>query len=76
MQEFLIQTQGTKSEQEQLKEFLNMISPSLQKKVSILIFSKVTKKNKRFFEVFKSKEIQLKQTLGSVQFESIVEIMI
>jgi hypothetical protein len=53
-----------------------MISPSLQKKVSILIFSKVTQKNKRFNDVFKAKEVQLKLTLGSVQFESIVEIMI
>ena len=53
-----------------------MISPSLQKKVSILIFSKVTQKNKRFYGVFKAKETQLKSTLGNVQFDSIVEIMI
>ena len=41
VREFLIFTQGTKSEQNQLKKFLQMISPSLQEKVSILIFSKV-----------------------------------
>ena len=29
VQEFLIQTQGTKSEQLQMKRFLDMISPSL-----------------------------------------------
>merc|ERR1712224_544869 len=41
VQEFLIFTQGTKSEQTQLKKFLEMISPSLGEKVAVLIFSKV-----------------------------------
>ena len=55
VQEFLIFTQGTKSEQSQLKKFLDMISPSLAEKVSILIFSKVIQKNRRFKTVFLSK---------------------
>jgi CRP-like cAMP-binding protein len=33
-----------------------MISPSLREKVSILIFSKVIQKNKRFSHVFKNKK--------------------
>jgi hypothetical protein len=56
VQEFLIFTQGTKSEQSQLKKFLDMISPSLAEKVSILIFSKVIQKNRRFKTVFLSKQ--------------------
>ena len=56
VQYFLIQTQGTKSEQTQLKKFLEMISPSLREHVSILIFSKVIQKNKRFKTVFLSKQ--------------------
>jgi len=52
----LIFTQGTKSEQSQLKKFLDMISPSLAEKVSILIFSKVIQKNRRFKTVFLSKQ--------------------
>jgi hypothetical protein len=56
VQEFLIFTQGTKSEQSQLKKFLEMISPSLAEKVSILIFSKVIQKNRRFKTVFLSKQ--------------------
>jgi Na+-transporting NADH:ubiquinone oxidoreductase subunit NqrC len=67
VQEFLIQTQGTKSEQDQLKEFLDMISPSLREKVSILIFSKVIQKNKRFSHVFKKKKEQLTKMLGHVE---------
>lgn len=77
VQEFLIQTQGTKSEQTQLKKFLEMISPSLQKEVSILIFSKVIQKNYRFKTVFQNKQNQLNSSMGfSVKMEEIVSIMI
>ena len=60
VREFLIFTQGTKSEQDQLKKFLEMISPSLQEKVSDLIFGKVIQKNIRFKNVFRAKQRVLK----------------
>ena len=53
-----------------------MISPSLREKVSILIFSKVIQKNKKFNHVFKKKKEMLTQMLGHVDIEDIVAIMI
>ena len=77
VQEFLIFTQGTKSEQSQLKKFLDMISPSLAEKVSILIFSKVIQKNRRFKTVFLSKQKQLGDQMGfNVDILEIVSMMI
>ena len=77
VQEFLIFTQGTKSEQTQLKKFLEMISPSLAEKVSILIFSKVIQKNRRFKMVFRMKQKILTQSMGfKVDMQEIVSMMI
>ena len=77
VQYFLIQTQGTKSEQNQLKEFLKMISPSLREQVSILIFSKVILKNKRFKSVFTNKQNLVSNSLGfKVDMSEVVQIMI
>jgi len=56
VRQFLIYTQGTKQEQNQLRNFLDMISPSLQEKVSILIFGKSIQKNKSFNKVFEVKK--------------------
>lgn len=53
-----------------------MISPSLREKVSILIFSKVIQKNKRFSFVFKKKKENLTVMLGQVEMSDIVAIMI
>jgi len=64
VREFLIFTQGTKSEQDQLKAFLEMISPSLQEKVSILIFSKVIQKNRIFNRVFQNKKEELSKAMN------------
>ena len=73
----MIQTQGTKSEQNQLKQFLEMISPSLRERVSILIFSKVIRKNKRFKQVFSTKLDHISSTLGfKVDVDEVVKIMI
>ena len=73
----MIFTQGTKSEQSQLKKFLDMISPSLAEKVSILIFSKVIQKNRRFKTVFLSKQKQLGDQMGfNVDILEIVSMMI
>jgi len=56
VRQFLIYTQGTKQEQNQLRNFLDMISPSMQEKVSILIFGKIIQKNKSFNKVFEVKK--------------------
>jgi hypothetical protein len=53
---FLIFTIGTKAQQKQLKEFLDMISPSLQDSVKIKIFSEVIQGNPIFQRVFKKKQ--------------------
>ena len=42
---YLITTQGTQYEQDQLLKFLQMISPSLKEQVSIEIFTGTVKKN-------------------------------
>lgn len=42
---YLITTQGTQYEQEQLNSFLKIISPSLNQKVSVEIFTGTVKKN-------------------------------
>lgn len=54
-----------------------MISPSLQEKVSILIFSKVIQKNKRFKQVFISKQLNLSHSMGfNVELDEIASMMI
>jgi len=54
-----------------------MISPSLQEKVSILIFSKVIQKNKYFKSVFISKQKIVSEAMGFlVDIQEIVKIMI
>mgnify|MGYP006893257586 CR=1 FL=1 len=54
-----------------------MISPSLQEKVSILIFSKVIQKNRRFKTVFNLKRDQMTMSMGfQVDLSDIVSIMI
>ena len=45
---YLITTQGTQYEQEQLNSFLRIISPSLNQKVSVEIFTDTVKKNVQF----------------------------
>ena len=45
MRLYLITTQGTQYEQEQLTLFLKIISPSLNQKVSVEIFTGTVKKN-------------------------------
>jgi len=47
IREFIITTQGTKDQQDELAKFLEMISPSLKQQVAIKIFSKVVLQNKR-----------------------------
>jgi len=44
---YLITTQGTHYEQKELQSFIRMISPSLNVKVAICIFTKIVKKNNR-----------------------------
>ena len=55
VREFFVYTQGTKLEQDQLKKFLEQLSPSLREKVSILIFGKILQYNKCFKKVFETK---------------------
>ena len=80
VRDFLKFTQGTKSEQKDLKEFLAMISPSLVEKVSQLIFSKVIQKNNRFNTVFISKQEQITKTFGikgfTVDKQELVNMMV
>ena len=45
MRDYLITTQGTQHESEQLSVFLQNLSPSLNEKVSISIFSNTVRKN-------------------------------
>ncbi len=52
VREFLIFTAGTKDQQEELKKFLQMISPSLKTKVAIFIFANVVVKNRKFKAAF------------------------
>lgn len=47
MRTYLITTQGTHHEQEELKKFIQMISPSLKEKVAVSIFAKILRKNTR-----------------------------
>ena len=42
---YLISTQGTQYEQQQLQDFFELISPTLKEKVSIEIFLEVVKNN-------------------------------
>lgn len=54
-----------------------MISPSLQEKVSDLIFGKVIQKNIRFKNVFKAKQRVLKQEMGfEIDIQYIVSMII
>lgn len=57
-----------------------MISPSLQEKVSILIFSKVIQKNHRFNAVFLTKQEQITKSLDikgySVDKQKLVRMMV
>jgi hypothetical protein len=53
IREFIITTQGTKDQQDELAKFLDMISPSLKQKVAIKIFSRVVLLNKRLKNTFK-----------------------
>ena len=46
---YLISTQGTQYEQTQLKEFFNLISPTLKEKVSIEMFLDVMKSNLQMY---------------------------
>ena len=55
VRDFFIYTQGTKLEQDQLRKFLDQLSPSLREKVSILIFGKIMRHNKSFKKVFEDK---------------------
>ena len=55
---YLITTQGTQYEQKQLQEFLKIISPSLNQKVSVEIFTSTVNKNQ-----------QLKTAIGSISRE-------
>lgn len=55
VREFLIFTAGTKDQQQELKKFLDMISPSLKIKVAIFIFANIVVKNKKFKTVFESR---------------------
>lgn len=48
IRDFILQTQGTQYEQNQLKEFFDSISPSIRKRVAKEIFTKVVIKNKNF----------------------------
>lgn len=60
---YLITTQGTHHEQEELKSFLEMMSPSLVIQVSIEIFSKKIKMNTRllnFIDNLARKQVQSK----------------
>ena len=52
VRDFFIYTQGTKLEQDQLRKFLDQLSPSLRESVSILIFGKIMSHNKDFRNVF------------------------
>ena len=45
VRDYIITTQGTKYESDQLKQFLDMLNPSLKEKVSIEIFTSTIKKN-------------------------------
>ena len=44
---YLITTQGTHHEQKELREFIDIISPSLKEKVAVSIFEKVVRRNRR-----------------------------
>ena len=74
---FLVFTIGTKSQQGQLKGFINMISPSLQEQVSIKIFSAVIKDNPTFLNVFLEKQSVERELLGyEVDLKEIAHTMI
>lgn len=53
IRDFILQTQGTQYEQNQLKEFFDSLSPSIRRRVAKEIFTKVVMKNKSFFSFFK-----------------------
>jgi transposase len=53
VREFLQTTQGTKYELDELREFLEMLKPSLVEKVSISIYGKTVRKNKILYNFVK-----------------------
>ena len=77
MQSFLLFTLGTKFEQDDQKDFLDMISPSLKEKVSIEIFSRVIQNNRIFKAIFKKKQQSLKKTmLFNASIQDVISLMI
>jgi hypothetical protein len=71
---FLIMTQGTHLEQDQLKKFLEMISPTLQTEVSKSIFTEIVQRNKTLCAYFKEMAMQqvgtYKQSLADQDLET------
>ena len=51
---YLIKTQGTHYEQEELQKFIDLISPSIREQVAVSIFSKVALRNNRIKRFVKS----------------------
>ena len=76
---YLITTQGTHHEQEELKKFLNMISPSLQIDVATEIFSKKIKMNRRLLKFIQHqarKQIEEKRMKMHIPDEKVLSISI
>ena len=81
VQEFVVYTQGTKYEQEQQKSFINMISPSLATKVSVMIFSSSIQKSSMFRKIFQNKQKLMQSQMESgnsqkIDNQEIVSLMI
>jgi hypothetical protein len=55
VREFLVLIQSTREQQEELKKFYEMISPSLKQKVAVEIFSSILKNNQHLKQVIQSK---------------------
>jgi signal-transduction protein with cAMP-binding, CBS, and nucleotidyltransferase domain len=77
VQSFLLFTLGTKFEQDDQKDFLNLISPSLNEKVSIEIFSRVIQNNRIFKAIFKKKQAEIKQSMTfNASIQDVISLMI
>ena len=53
VREFLVLIQATREQQEELKKFYTMISPSLKERVAVQIFTDIVKQNRNLRSVVK-----------------------
>lgn len=75
---YLITTQGTQYEQDQLLKFLQMISPSLKEQVSIEIFTGTVKKNVQLRTAIAeiTRNFHLKQSEKEKKMEELIRMIV